>query len=288
MTVSVTWITARVCVVTWWYASKHMKRAGDVRMCLARSVQSPVHFESKTDTCDCDGLKFTAGLISHWDSGCTCRTGRFWTYARSGASVVWSVNIYLSSSYLIWPHLHLLLSLSHPFARSQPPSFLYCCTLMHHQNDLPHAVYTAVCWLVCRLILHIWSQKQQSNVILVYHNTITLLHNVLFSCLCLVCCDHTSLFYIYKKSTFWRRCNNTQIWRHFLTCEWKVCDSRRWVWKQISHMDWQKQVQPDQCTRKQGWNKMNYFMTRSWILLTRLDSKGLILYSGCISTLAVV
>lgn len=77
MTVSVTWITARVCVVTWWYASKHMKRAGDVRMCLARSVQSPVHFESKTDTCDCDGLKFTAGLISHWDSGCTCRTGRF-------------------------------------------------------------------------------------------------------------------------------------------------------------------------------------------------------------------
>lgn len=77
-------------------------------------------------------------------------------------------------------------------------------------------------------------------------------------------------------------CNNTQIWRHFLTCEWKICDSWRWVWKQISHMDWQKQVQPDQCTRKQGWNKMNYFMTCSWILLTRLDSKGLILYSGCI------
>lgn len=68
---------ACVCVVTWWYASKHMNRAGDVRMCFARSVQSPVRFESKTDACDCDELKFTAGLISHWVSGCTCRTGRF-------------------------------------------------------------------------------------------------------------------------------------------------------------------------------------------------------------------
>lgn len=38
------------------------------------------------------------------------------TYARSGASVVWSVKIYLLSSYLIWPHLRLLLSLSRVFA----------------------------------------------------------------------------------------------------------------------------------------------------------------------------
>lgn len=109
-------------VDTRWLASKHthMDRASRSRPPLYLLIAVSHAFEIKLTLLIVMNSNSQRALISRWDLAGFC------TVARSGASVVRSVTIYLSSSYLIWPRLHLLLSLPHP-----SPASLYGCTLMH-------------------------------------------------------------------------------------------------------------------------------------------------------------
>lgn len=105
-------------VVTWWYPSKHTqwKRLSKSKHVLYLVICNSHKFKMMR-TCwfwfkkkkkNQTQPHFSLRLSLHMH----VQLEDFWTYARSGASIVWSVDIYLFSSYLIWPHPDLLLLVS--------------------------------------------------------------------------------------------------------------------------------------------------------------------------------
>ena len=116
------------CAVTWWYKSKyiHMNTGSVIHALFSSSCSW-----NETDTSDWDKLIFISGFISHWDSACPCRSGRFLDICKK-----WCVSS-LVGEYLfiqLLPHLTsppFVAELVSPVCLLAAFSLLYCCTLMH-------------------------------------------------------------------------------------------------------------------------------------------------------------
>lgn len=212
------------CAVTWWQqANMHMN--GGSRRTLYFLITVCRTFWNETDTCDWEKWNFTSGFIFHWDSACTCRTGRFLDLCKK-----WCVSS-LVCEYLfiqLLPHLT-----SPPFVAelvspacfcSLPRSLLYCCTFNVSVNFPAFTDTAAVCWLDCQLIQHILLSKQVEQHLCLLSCSIQ--SSCVYGTWCRKFCSLVSVGFVWIMEVYFKQhklanislfenlecSNNTQIW----------------------------------------------------------------------------